>query len=258
MSKATRVVVDGVNYPLDDTTAVDFSEAQSLSAAEKQQACTNIGLGNVDDTSDANKPISIAQQTALNAKLDTANVYNGLDKTAAGYALDARQGKALNDSIAQQAANIGIVETGSTCTHTGGIPAGAFVMWQGAMYTADTAISVGETLAASGGSKNLTACPGGGLNEVVKTSDVDSLFTVRAISASIVKANGSRSSVTAPQVSGYSFICWLCAVSNGWIGNVYIENPLNNSSNIWSANYGYSDTSNGNVAVYALYIKAYT
>ena len=49
MSKATRVVIDGVSYPLDDTTAVDFSEAQSLSTAEKQQVRTNIGAGDAAD-----------------------------------------------------------------------------------------------------------------------------------------------------------------------------------------------------------------
>lgn len=32
----------------------------------------NVGLGNVDNTSDANKPISNATQTALNAKLNTS------------------------------------------------------------------------------------------------------------------------------------------------------------------------------------------
>lgn len=32
---------------------------------------TNVGLGNVDNTSDVNKPISTATQTALNAKQDT-------------------------------------------------------------------------------------------------------------------------------------------------------------------------------------------
>lgn len=36
---------------------------------------------------------------ALNAKLNTANVVNNLATTEAGYALDARQGKALNDSL---------------------------------------------------------------------------------------------------------------------------------------------------------------
>ena len=36
---------------------------------------TNVGLGNVDNTSDANKPVSIAQQAALDLKLD-ASAYN--------------------------------------------------------------------------------------------------------------------------------------------------------------------------------------
>jgi len=57
---------------------------------------TSVGLGNVDNTSDANKPISTATQTALNAKENTitagttAQYYRGdktfqtLDKTAVG------------------------------------------------------------------------------------------------------------------------------------------------------------------------------
>lgn len=36
---------------------------------------------------------------AITAKLDAANVVNNLTTTEAGYALDARQGKALNDSL---------------------------------------------------------------------------------------------------------------------------------------------------------------
>lgn len=38
------------------------------------QVKTNIGLGNVDNTSDANKPISTATQTALNLKADKSYV----------------------------------------------------------------------------------------------------------------------------------------------------------------------------------------
>ena len=34
----------------------------------------DVGLGNVDNTSDVNKPVSTAQQTALNAKLDKSSV----------------------------------------------------------------------------------------------------------------------------------------------------------------------------------------
>lgn len=37
--------------------------------------------------------------SALNSKLNIANVVNNLTTTEAGYALDARQGKALNDSL---------------------------------------------------------------------------------------------------------------------------------------------------------------
>ena len=35
---------------------------------------SDVGLGNVDNTSDANKPVSIAQQTALDAKTDLTNI----------------------------------------------------------------------------------------------------------------------------------------------------------------------------------------
>ena len=38
---------------------------------------TAVGLGNVDNTSDANKPISTATQTALNLKLNIADAYGG-------------------------------------------------------------------------------------------------------------------------------------------------------------------------------------
>jgi len=40
-----------------------------------------------------------ALSLALAAKLDTSKVYDGLDKTVAGFALDAKQGKVLSDAI---------------------------------------------------------------------------------------------------------------------------------------------------------------
>lgn len=58
--------------------------------------------------------------------------------------------------------DLGIVEDGDTATHT--IAQGQYVIWQGVLYTADAAIASGTTLAASGGNKNLTAVPNGGLN----------------------------------------------------------------------------------------------
>ena len=44
-------------------------------------------------------------KTALAGKLDTAKVINNLLTTAAGYALDARQGKILNDKITELNSN---------------------------------------------------------------------------------------------------------------------------------------------------------
>jgi len=41
----------------------------------------DIGLSNVDNTSDANKPISTATQTALNGKANTSHVHSGADIT---------------------------------------------------------------------------------------------------------------------------------------------------------------------------------
>ena len=42
-------------------------------ATDAADARTNLGLGNVDNTSDANKPVSTAQQAALNLKIDNAS-----------------------------------------------------------------------------------------------------------------------------------------------------------------------------------------
>jgi hypothetical protein len=50
--------------------------AQGLSGTQKINAKTNIDLQNVDNTSDLNKPISTATQTALNLKYDASNPNN--------------------------------------------------------------------------------------------------------------------------------------------------------------------------------------
>ena len=47
-----------------------------------------VGLGNVDNTSDANKPVSTATQTALNTKANTENAVTGIGRTITGYGWD--------------------------------------------------------------------------------------------------------------------------------------------------------------------------
>ena len=54
-------------------------------------ARTNLGLGNVDNTSDANKPVSSAQQTALDGKAAASHSHSGADITS-GTVATARLG----------------------------------------------------------------------------------------------------------------------------------------------------------------------
>ena len=63
-------------------------------------AKADVGLGNVDNTSDANKPVSTATQTALNAKANTSHSHAISDVTGLQTALDAKA--SLSDILGQQ------------------------------------------------------------------------------------------------------------------------------------------------------------
>lgn len=63
----------------------------------------DIGLGNVDNTSDSNKPISTLTQEALDLKLDKSDVINITTQTTTGKALDAIQNNPdIVDTIANK------------------------------------------------------------------------------------------------------------------------------------------------------------
>lgn len=57
----------GTTQLQDDSVTADQIAAGAVTKAD-------VGLGNVDNTSDANKPVSAATQTALDAKADSADV----------------------------------------------------------------------------------------------------------------------------------------------------------------------------------------
>ncbi len=61
---------DGSQYNLRDNTS-GYVTAQYVNDAIDGLTKADVGLGNVDNTSDLNKPVSTAQQTALNGKTDT-------------------------------------------------------------------------------------------------------------------------------------------------------------------------------------------
>jgi len=78
------------NYPAADadpqlpvTSELFLEKAQNLSdLSDVPQSRTNLGLGNVDNTADADKPISTATQAALDNKQDQSSI---LDNTTASY-----------------------------------------------------------------------------------------------------------------------------------------------------------------------------
>ena len=71
LSATNQPIVDTGNYFATDNTNAALQELGAHKAsAENPHGVTKaqVGLGNVDNTSDANKPVSTAQQTALNLK----------------------------------------------------------------------------------------------------------------------------------------------------------------------------------------------
>ena len=64
-----------------DSTAIDTHIA-NVTTNPHNVTKTNVGLGNVDNTSDANKPVSTATQTALNGKVDDSQVLTNVPSGA--------------------------------------------------------------------------------------------------------------------------------------------------------------------------------
>lgn len=79
------------------------------------------------------------------------------------------------------------------------------------------------------------------------------LLKTSKITVSINKTSGSSVSITAPSVSGYSFVCWIGCATSGWVGSTYIQNMSAISTNIGNPTQGQSGT--GNVEAWALYSK---
>ena len=86
-------------------------------------------------------------------------------------------------------------------------------------------------------------------------STLGNYFLTRTVNASIGVAYANKTTVTAPSVSGYTFLTWIAAVSIGWVGNLYFSSPSTNSTDVWSANYGSTVQGTGNIVCYALYTK---
>ena len=68
-----------------------------------------------------------------------------------------------------------------------------------------------------------------------------------------VPANANNVSVTAPTVSGYTFVCWLGCCANGWVNWTYLESLDRNPTKLWK---GSTETVTRSCLAFALYHKA--
>lgn len=83
----------------------------------------DVGLGNVDNTADADKPISTAQQTALNAKVDKTTTINGhaLSGNVTIEKGDVGLGNVTNDAQVKRS-EMGVASGVATLDTTGKVP----------------------------------------------------------------------------------------------------------------------------------------
>lgn len=70
---------------ISDANATDLTDGGNTTLHSHTVTKSDVGLGNVDNTSDANKPISTATQTALDGKVDENGAITGATKTKITY-----------------------------------------------------------------------------------------------------------------------------------------------------------------------------
>lgn len=233
---------DGSQYHIiDDTSgyATTTYVQDQISTINKN----NIGLGNVDNTADINKPVSLPQQTALDGKVDDDIVaYVENDTTATkrhevgdqfilnGVLYTATAIIAVNDTIvvgtncdsAESVATqitenanaivslrsdiTSINQTGTTATQA--ISSGTYFYLNGTLVRAKTAIDNGETFTLNTNYEVVTA---GGLNDLVQYAEVD--FTI--------PSSGNTKTLTFPDgfTTSNSFPVACAILADAWYWN---------------------------------------
>lgn len=72
-------------------------------------------------------------------------------------------------------------------------------------------------------------------------------------SGNVVKTAGRYVSLTAPDIDGYTFVCWIGVSTNSWTGYVSPSNPLLQTTNFYVQYSASPSTSTGGITAYALY-----
>ena len=71
----------------------------------------------------------------------------------------------------------------------------------------------------------------------------------------ITRTAGSKVTLTAPEVPGYTFLMWVNSGTHGWFGATYFETPDNPTTNVWLVATNSGSTTPSTVRGWALYVK---
>lgn len=90
-----------------------FNKIVAKSVTLHDVSATTVGLGNVDNTSDVNKPVSVATQTALNLKVDNSTDQFTVNETSSNSGIIMKalaDSPSFTDDIAAVAAGVELGE----------------------------------------------------------------------------------------------------------------------------------------------------
>lgn len=76
---------------------------------------------------------------------------------------------------------------------------------------------------------------------------------VRSVNGNVVKTAGRYTSLTAPTVAGYTFVCWVYATTSGWTGYVSPATPTAAATNFWVQYSSSPSTDTGGITGFAIY-----
>lgn len=175
------------------------------------------GKADAENTKQAIASLTASVESLDSDKLDKSNVYNGLDKTAFGFALDARQGEVLSDIGSTIQGTLAIIANGDT--HIA-ISSGEYVFVKNNTHgLADGLYQASANVAANGAisSSNMTTNSKGGFNAITDT--VLSLFDYFSVLQAQLDFDGMINAIKARATSDIMTLMTTSAVNTTLYGS---------------------------------------
>ena len=207
VSTATQTAL---NLKYDASNPSNYVDAAGASAAAPVQSVagkigavtllkSDVGLGNVDNTSDADKPISTATQTALNGKIDSSREGqpSGIATLDVAGKVPASQLPSYVDDVIEVANFASLPVTGETGKIYVTLDTNVCYRWSGTVYVQITSGAV-SSVNGQTGAVVLTKSDVG-LGNVDNTSDADKPISTATATA----LSGKEPTITAGSTSQY-------------------------------------------------------